>query len=484
MYMKRLFRSFVFVLILTMSVSTMQLKMIQAADVQMSTFVDRLFIPSNKLDAGDTITVEIRVRNEASSTKEVRVNSIEFEEGFTPVDNASLGYDLSPGSESLIIRQLKYRGGSNNRTISYTIEYTEKNAQGGTTNVTGKISGSRTIDESITVVDTTKYQPRVTLVNDEIIELGAGQTKAVKLPIINAGGFAARNLTITIETIKDGGQVPILIRNAEKLYYTSFPTKQVNYLDFSVQVDRTAKAGLYPIKIKYKYTNTSDDKFEGEDTIYVRVMNVEMPARLQFGLKAGNPIIPGKSGTIEITARNQGQSTANNVEIVLSGLKKEGLSVVGGSSVGFIPAIEPGSTASVTFQLGAAASLKGSVEQIEVEYAYADGTSEAQTGKQQVFVPLDGKEFGIADLTVENISISKNEIGIGEDVNLGFTVVNHSQYDAENVKITLSGGDILRPKTQSVISLKELKAGERKSYNSIFGQEVMQSLETIPWRSK
>lgn len=440
---------------------------IQAEGVDLRSWVKNLYISGNKVDAGDTLTIEIYVENSKTSDKAVHLESIEFNDSYK-CDNKSLGFDLSPDSgEVPIIRKLEYKGGGN-KTISYTIKYAEKSEDGKTTSKTGTITGSTTIDDSITVVDTKKYQPRISLVNDEVIEIGAGEYKKVNLPFVNAGGFTAEDVTVTIEANKEGLQLPILIKDVEKLYFSSIRKSGINYLEFGIQADRTAAPGLYPIIIKYKYTNSSDDEFTGEDTVYVRVLNTQMPARLRFGVKNTKPITPGQPATLEITANNQGQSTASNVEITLTGLKKDGLSVIEGSSTSFIPSIKPGETKTVQFKVMASGTLEGNVEPVNIEYTYADGTTTAQKGTQQVFISLDGKTLGISDLYIENIIAPDYSVGVGEDFTLGFTLVNNSKYNAKNVKITLDGGDILKPKSQNIYSLKEFNAGAKKNFSATF----------------
>ncbi|NLK96711.1 MAG: hypothetical protein GX272_01365 [Epulopiscium sp.] len=186
----------IFVL-LVFSFTLLPSNMVHSEGVTLNSWVDKLYISGNKIDAGDTLTIEIHVENLNTSDKAVHLQAIEFSDNFR-CDNKSLGFDLSPGSGAVpIIRKLEYKGGGNN-TISYTIKYAEKTDDGKTTSKTGTISGSKTIDDSITVVDTKKYQPRISLVNDEVIEIGAGEYKKVSLPFVNAGGFTAEDVTVTI----------------------------------------------------------------------------------------------------------------------------------------------------------------------------------------------------------------------------------------------------------------------------------------------
>jgi hypothetical protein len=59
-------------------------------------------------------------------------------------------------------------------------------------------------------------------------------------------------------------------------------------------------------------------------------------------------------------------------------------------------------------------------------------------------------------------------VGVGEDFTIGFTLVNNSKYNAKNVKITLDGGEILKPKSQNIYSLKEFNAGAKKNFSATF----------------
>lgn len=467
LYMKKHNKLLSIFVLLIFSFTLLPANMVHAEGVTLNSWVDKLYISGSKIDAGDTLTIEIHVENTAASEKAVHLQAIEFSDNFR-CDNKSLGFDLSPGSGAVpIIRKLEYKGGGNN-TISYTIKYAEKTDDGKTTSKTGTISGSKTIDDSITVVDTKKYQPRISLVNDEVIEIGAGEYKKVSLPFVNAGGFTAEDVTVTIESNKQGDKFPILIKNVEKLYFSSIRKSGINNLEFGIQADRTAEPGVYPITIKYEYTNSSDDKFSGSDTVYVRVLNTQMPARLRFGVKNSAPVTPGQPTTLEITATNQGKAAASNVEITLTGLKKDGLTVIEGSNTSFISTIKPGETKTAQFKVMASGTLEGNVEPVNIEYTYADGTTVTQKGTQQIFVPLDGKTLGVSDLYIENIIAPDYSVGIGEDFTLGFTLVNNSKYNAKSVKITLDGGDVLKPKSQNIYSFKDFNAGAKKNFSATF----------------
>ncbi|KAE9629098.1 hypothetical protein GND95_13345 [Defluviitalea raffinosedens] len=462
-------------ILLIFSFSLFPFKMIQALEVdqhvEVSTWIDKIYVPSNKLEAGDTLTVEIKVSNAATSTRSVRLKSIEFGNGFRCLGSTDITADLTPGNSDkelpYISRKLEYKGGGN-RTIRYTITYQEIDDTGKPATPIKTIEGSKAIDDSVTIIDTKKYQPRISLVNDEVIELGAGEYKKVSLPFVNAGGFTAEDVTVTIESSKQGDKFPILVKDIQKLYFSSIRKDGINYLEFGVQADRTAEPGVYPITIKYEYTNSSDDKFSGTDTVYVRVSETQMPARLSFGVKNTAPITPGQPATLEITASNQGKAAAKNVQITLTGLKKDGLSVIEGSSTSYISSINPGETKSVQFKVMAAGTLEGNVEPVNIEYTYADGTSTAQKGTQQIFVSLNGKAFGVSDLFIENIIAPDYSVGVGEDFTIGFTLVNNSKYNAKNVKITLDGGEILKPKSQNIYSLKEFNAGAKKNFSATF----------------
>ncbi|WP_058486775.1 COG1361 S-layer family protein [Defluviitalea phaphyphila] len=470
--MKRINKYFISLFIFVFCFSFIPSHFVYGDDVELSTWIKTVYISGNELDAGDTLTVEIMVKMSSNSEKSVRLQSIEFSDGYKNLGSSSLGFDLTPGSydgddNPLIIRKLEYTGGGS-RNISYTIEYVELTEDGKATNKTGTITGSKSIDDSITVVDTKKYQPRISLVNDEVIEIGAGEYKEVSLPFINAGGFTAKGVTITIDTNKEETQIPILIKNVEKLYFSSINRNAINYLNFGIEVDRTAEPGLYPITLKYKYTNASDDEFEGEDTIYVKVLNTQMPARLKFGINNPEPLTPGNSSVLNLEVTNQGESTASNIEIALTGLNKDGITVVDESNISFIPSISPGETITTQFKIMASGILEGSVEPITIEYTYADGTTEKQEGSQQIFIPLDGKTLGLSELTIENITSPSDSVKIGEDFNIGFTLVNNSEYNAKSVKITLDGGDILKPKSQNIYAFKDFNAGDKKQFSCTF----------------
>ncbi|NLK21628.1 MAG: hypothetical protein GX308_06015 [Epulopiscium sp.] len=466
--MKKLNKFLTIIYIFVFCFNFLPSNILHAANIELSTWVKEVIVPSGKLDSGDVLNIEITVNNSSNSEREVRLQSIEFMDGYKCLGSTTLGFDLAPGVEDIsIIRKLEYKGGGN-RTISYSIKYAEKTESGAVTTTTGTIEGSKTLDDSIIVVDTKKYQPRISLVNDEIVELGAGEYKKVNLPFVNAGGFTAKNLTITVEANKEGVQIPILIKDLEKLHFSSINREGVNHLSFGIQVDRTAKPGLYPITIKYKYTNSSDDEFENKDTVYVKVLNTQMPARIQFGVKSNSPISPGKPASLEITATNKGQSPASNVEISLSGLKKDGLTVVEGSNTSYIPSIKVGETKTTQFKVLASGTLEGNIEPLTIEYTYSDGTTEIQKSTQEIFVSLDGKTLGLSELSIENIVTPGNSVGTGEDFNVSFSLINNSKYPAKSVKITLDGGEILKPKSQSIYAINNFNAGAKKNFSAVF----------------
>lgn len=357
--------------------------------------------------------------------------------------------------------KLKYNGDSNT-SLPLTITYRQDGKQKTTTDF---IAIEQAIPKSTEVekpVDTTKYVPKLNLVNKSIPTIDAGQSETITFTIRNTGGYTAENIVVTPEF--GDGSAPLTMEDisATRVIKKISSDKSEN-ISFKLTADSNAAEKSYAIKLNYSFTNAYDDPFTHSETVYVKVVNKNTPIALVVDRAVTNPatINPGQKFKASFTIKNKGSLQARDVKYSLDGFAESGLSIVGGSNNKHSDVLAGYDQTVIEYDLQASKNIKNGSHPLDLKISYKDTQNQKCEESAKVFITVGGSTATLSDLSIQNINYPKNGVRPNQDVRITFDLKNQSKAKVSNVKVTLDSGDpAMVPKTANVKKLDNLEPGK------------------------
>lgn len=361
---------------------------------------------------------------------------------------------------------LKYNGNNNTR-LPITIRYTQDGKQMTTSD---SIVISEAVPKSTEIekekeekpVDTTKYVPRLNLVNKSIPTISAGQSETITFTIRNTGGYTAENIVVTPEF--GDGSTPLTLEDtsATRVIKKISSDKSEN-ISFKLTADSNAAEKSYSIKLNYSFTNAYDDPFTHSETVYVKVVNKNTPIALVVDRAVTNPatINPGQKFKASFTIKNKGSLQARDVKYSLDGFAESGLSIVGGSNNKHSDVLAGYDQTVIEYDLQASKNIKNGSHPLDLKISYKDTQNQKCEESAKVFITVGGSTATLSDLSIQNINYPREGVRPNQDVRITFDLRNQSKAKVSNVKVTLDSGDpAMVPKTANVKKIDNLDPGK------------------------
>lgn len=219
-------------------------------------------------------------------------------------------------------------------------------------------------------------------------EIKAGETKTLEIPLTN-----------TSTNSRYAGKTQITATLPEGVYFnTATAMQELNFsrsgktqtYKLSISADPEAKSGVFPITLTsvYKY---SGQQVKEELQINLKVVG-KTTAEETSGLSIQNytldqPSVKAGSGfKLTLTVKNTGNTTRENVKVLLDGLATDGITVNNGMDTQTIPSLAAGASVNLSWPLLASSEMVTGNHILT-----ATASCGETTGSSKVFVPVDGK---------------------------------------------------------------------------------------------
>lgn len=322
---------------------------------------------------------------------------------------------------------------------------------------------------SDTQTDTSQYKPNFRIVNKVVTQYEAASRKMlIDVPIKNVSTYTAKDIQVTLTTNMETS--PFSIPSG----YISIPISEVKpdkeeKVHFELAVDPTAKKGTYPITLKLQYNNLYGDLFTSEETIYVKVENSEKTPGLNLkGVKISpEKPVAGDKFSASFEFENLGTLEARDVKVSLKGFSNEGITPEL-SGVKYINSIAGGKTGKVSYNLFVSDKANTSSFPIEIAVDYKDEFGNSYSDNFVYYVSIMKKTQQKASLRIDNISVPTQSVSVEKDFSIGFDIINEGSVKASNIKVFVSNDQGIICKSQSIIMVDSIGAGESKSLKFTF----------------
>ncbi|WP_129595954.1 COG1361 S-layer family protein [Anaerophilus nitritogenes] len=284
-----------------------------------------------------------------------------------------------------------------------------------------------------------------------------GEDVRLGIPIENIGEESAKNVIVSLDT-SDLKSFPFVIdKMTTTKRISSINGKSDEDIAFYLKVAMDAESKTYPIKFNIKYEGGSMS-----ETIYVKIEeNLKKPSLEVKDVKfKGGSVFSGQSTNMEIDLRNEGETLAKDIELKFEGLKANEIRLDKYMEKKKIKEVQPKHFEKVSFPISIGKDLATGTYELELIMNYKDEYDHAYEKKTKVYVPVDGAGDQELDFSFEKLTYPKDGVKTGQDFVVGFDLINSSDQDAKNVKVTVDGGEFILPKSSSIKNIKNIAAGK------------------------
>ncbi|MGB4315213.1 MAG: hypothetical protein WBK02_09400 [bacterium] len=325
-------------------------------------------------------------------------------------------------------------------------------------------------EEERVEIDKSRFQPSLVIENISAEEAVAGGEFYLSLVVRNWSKSPAFNVYPELKVVDTDGMAPFSFKDgAEAPTLQKIEGEEARTITIGLAVDPEAISKDYKLQITLRNQNAF---FEDAPTAGALITIPVKYDRTKPQLLVSNVRLdpqepaPGEAFTVYFFLENTSRIDANNVVVSLDGL--ENFTVLDVSSKKALSKPIPGGKVSsgIGFTLQAREEREGNQVELTLTYSYHGAQDAEQV--ERVTLPLD-REAG-ASPRLEFTDIYTSQSTPGREFLLSFTLVNRGDKAAQNIKLTLDGGNNILPlNSPSVRYLEPLAGGESRTLSLALG---------------
>ncbi len=340
--------------------------------------------------------------------------------------------------EKIVISGLKYMGRGKSGTVTLLTE--------GSASTPSSIS--KEFKLSAITLEETQDMLKVDDTANILVKAGATQNAQVK--VINQGKQTLRNVKVNLELAEKVEGIKI---KTEEAVISQLQSKEVKTAAFSIEVGEEVKAKVYKANVIVNGASFP---------VNLQVDSHVVPSVLEVSTDSTKVFSPGVAQDATITVKNVGERPAKNIRVEIN---SENVAIVGGSNVKHIPVINAKASNDITMKLRVDTKVKDNSVPIKVEMTYLNSLGEEAKDTQYIYLSTSASAAS-SEVVIDNIISPLGHYGVDENFTVKFNV--SSKGAAENLKISVKGGEGIVPKSQNLFFVSKLSAGEKKQYAVTF----------------
>lgn len=311
--------------------------------------------------------------------------------------------------------------------------------------------------------------PKIKVQEPSVISVIGTGIRSGEVTVKNIGTSVAKKLLTQIEL---PGDAPFSIKfSSDSNYVNSVSTNGTHKISFSIDVAKEAKSGIYGVTLNHTYLDDNNKELTDTDTVYIKITNDTYSSAnvvLHDFVNSSQNILPGDKFTLSANIRNSGETTANNIQVVLDGLKSDEIYLSGSTGSLYFNNMVAGSTENAAFSLTASNKVKGGTYPITFKVTYKDENGEQHENSYVYYVVIGAGSESTGSLTIGTVSAPTSTMGVSQNFNITLPITNSGTSEIKNVKIVAepdSEGGVV-PMSASTKLVNAMAAGE--SQNVVF----------------
>jgi len=418
-------------------------------------------VTGEKSNSGDVNVGDVFIYNLTIETKgDWGTITANVSGDFTAVESSSVDFGAMGTSTKTLPIALRNTGSGDSLSFYITNDDNSKSIVYNTT-VSDVISSS---SGSSTPTNTDKYYPDFTLdFGEGIPKFFSGQQKEFTFTLKNISDYSSKNTTVKFEI---GQELPFDTSNnslvSTKISVSNKKSKDITFL---VDTKASAKSGFYTIPVKITYQNVYGVENTMTKSFQVEVVNNEiLPTLVLSELKIANDVLtPGQDNTILLNFKNLGTLDVKSLNVELTGLAMDKISLNADAPNKQISQIDSKATGFVTYNISISEKLKEDQEELTLKLSYYDENGTKYSQELPVYCDISQVGGDLYDYDFK-ITSKPNTVTPGDEFRINFDVTNTTALE-QDLKVSLTSDANFIFKTQPIIIVKDMQPGETKSFS-------------------
>ncbi len=327
-------------------------------------------------------------------------------------------------------------------------------------------------------------KPTLKMGGNNTYSIEAGKSTEVTIPIVNTSADSAFDVLIQAKASGDNSPITINFKNNSNRVSTILRGGSHN-VTMSIDIDKNATTGKYPITLEYSFTGTDKQSFTSSDTFYVKIDNGSVvPTVALNNLKVSKDnVILGDSFDISGSLENVSGMEANNVNVEIIGLEENNMTVIGGTSNAFFATMGTNTIQPISFKLATTSLTKEGSNKITIKVTYNDFSGKEYTKEYFTYITASKTEGGIGsnvDLKITSLIAPTGSFNVGQTGNFKLKVKNVSQSSAKNVKVSAKVPEGIVPMSSNIVFIDELLPNQERELTFSVSATSAATTQTYP----
>ncbi len=389
-----------------------------------------------QISTNDPFTLTIRLKKNKDTINDGFI-IIQQNDSFALVNSGSkiaFGDTWDSKGEQSITINLRFTGGTT-KNLNLSISYKSGNS---TEQINDYVTINAVIPEKTPTPDPAKYKPNLSVANTSLPTAWAGYAFHLPLIIANTNPHAAKDVTITPSY--EGSPNPFQVSTIKQsAFLSTIDGNSSAAVNFNYTIAPNTPPGVYPLKIKYNYSNLYQILYPTEDEIiYIKIDNGNNSPALRLD-KVNYPkegLKNGQSTEVKFMIKNNGGLSAKDIKITLQNLSAGGFAIKTGSNPFFITKIAGLEEHTLSLQMTVAdKTLPGNYE-LTAKMEYSDEAGNTYIEEQQFFLPVARQDTqGV--LRLSKIEYPQEGVKNGQPAAVTLMLKNNGKFSVKDIKVTL-----------------------------------------------
>lgn len=396
-----------------------------------------------KVNAGDEFSLTMTIKNNANESLTNLYLMIDSDSFFVKNQGSQIPINpsaLNVGEEATITLNMVYSGGSAQIPLTFKYYMASETGEQQVIHNIGMVIETEEEESEDTDTDTTSNKAPVIKIEDKTTQqVAAGSELSTQLKVKNMSSNSARGVLMSFSW--EDIAAPLTFVGEQSFYFTSLGNQSTRSVTLELKADNTAKAGTYPLKIDYQFTNTNGDSFTSSEILYIKVTTGNAPPRLVFDPKGGQGLKSGEPYNFVITVVNRGGLKAKDINIDLTGLNNEGIVLSQGGSRQYIDQLAIGADRNITYNIQPGSKVKDGSYPLTIKVTFKDESGTEYSDTQDVFVSVGkgGSLNGAPKIIINRYQSDPVIVKAGQNFILEMSFLNtHGSKTVQNIKVVLN----------------------------------------------
>ncbi|WP_250278193.1 COG1361 S-layer family protein [[Clostridium] colinum] len=307
-------------------------------------------------------------------------------------------------------------------------------------------------------------KPTLKMGGNNAYSIEVGKDTQVTIPIVNTSADIAYDVFIKA---KPGENSPVTVNFLNSSDRTDKILRGGSHnVSLSINVERNATTGKYPITLEYNFTSIDKQTFTGSDTFYIKVDNGSVvPTVALSNLKVSkDSVLVGESFDITASLENVSGLEANSVNVEIVGLEENNMSITGGTSNVFLSKMAPNTKQPISFKLSTTNLTKEGANKITIKTTYSDVTGKEYTKDYFVYVTVSKTDSikGNPELKITSLIAPTGTFNVSQSGTFKLKIKNVSNVVAKNIKVSTKLPENIVPTSTNTLFISEILPNQEK----------------------